>query len=348
MHLVGIVLYSSLLVQGMSLALLNGSLAIGSIKLATNIIITICGILMFSANSKNILSEKFAAWFVVYVAAVTLFTIIIKGLEFTPFPKFNFEYTSSFQKQETAYSQELSKFFGYGAAAAAVVYVNQKNKLIKYIFFFIAVIFLFLSFVGGARGDSVAALFVVVSYLVISNPVRFLLWLALIVFAVYFGVQDWAWLNNFTIFERLLDLKYNLGYRDILLAQSFELLFREPSCLVFGCGFGYFQLYFSYPYDLYPHNVLVESVIVFGIPIALVYIFSIAGGLWLYLHRCGRLDLLILFFVYSLLVGLKSGALFQDWFFTAGCIYFSSVYFHKMVIRNHAPYPAMVSSGVKS
>lgn len=352
-HLTGLALYASLLAIGISLALLNDSLAIGSIGLLTNIAVTLCGILLFNAHDKNILSDRFAAWVLAYVIIGTLFTILIKGLEFTPFPRFNFEYDTSINVMDITYSQELSKFFGFGAAAAALLSVHKKTRLAKYFHFFLAITFLFFSLIGGARGDSIAAFFLVISYFIILNPARTLSLLALTATGVYLGVTDWSWLNNFPIFERLLDLNNNLGQRDVLLAQAFNLLLNEPACLIVGCGFGYFQHYFGYEFGMYPHNTLIELFIVFGAPVALTFIATIAGGLWQYYRRSRKLDLLILFFIYSLLVELKSGVLFGNWFFTAGCIYFSSVYVEKMALgtpflRGYLSplhHPAMVPGG---
>lgn len=103
--------------------------------------------------------------------------------------------------------------------------------------------------------------------------------------------------------------------------------------MIFGCGFGYFQYYFSYPFGMYPHNVLVEFFIVFGAPVTLAFIFIVSGGVWKYYRSSREADLLVLFFTYSLLIGFKSGTVFGDWFFTASCIYFASVYMQKMTMR---------------
>lgn len=355
-HLTGLALYASLLAIGISLALLNGSLETGSTGLLTNIAITLCGLLLFNAHGKNILSDRFAAWVVAYVIAGTLFTLLIKGLEFAPFPYFNFEYDTSVNAMDITYSQELSKFFGFGAAAAALLSIHKKTRLARYFYFILAVTFLFLSFIGGARGDSIAAFLLVIFYFIISSPARALPLLALTATGASLGVTDWSWLNNFPIFERLLDLNNNLGQRDILLAQAFNLLLNEPTCLIAGCGFGYFQHYFGYEFGMYPHNTLIELFIVFGAPVALAFIATIAGGLRQYYRQSRKLDLVILFFIYSLLVELKSGVLFGNWFFTAACIYFSSVYIDKMILGtafsraglSPLHHPALVPGGGKS
>lgn len=345
LSLTGPFLYISLLALGIFLAMLNESLSIGSIGLAANAAITLCGILLFCYRGNNILPDRFAAWFVAYVAASMVFTLLIHGLEFTPFPRFNFEYDSGVHALDITYSQELSRLFGFGAMAAAFLAANKKNRLAKCYYFILILIFLAISFLGGARGDSVAAFIMVVAYWIISNPVRSLPWLALVATSMYAGVPDWSWLDNLSIFQRLMELNDDLGHRDILISQSFSLLLHQPSCLIFGCGFGYFQTNFRYPYDMYPHNILIELLIVFGAPITLAFIFSITAGIWKYYRRCRELDLLVLFFIYSLLVGLKSGSLFGDWFFTAGCIYFSSFYLQNIVIGNPPHHPAMRLTG---
>ena len=331
-HLTGLTLYIFSLVIGISRAVLNGTIEIGSTSLLVNVIITVCGILLLSYQSSNICSIKFAKLFIVYISAGFLLTIFIGGLEFTPIPHFNFDYEAGLNSMETLYSQEMSRFFGFGAMAAAFLAINAGGKWVKYFYFSLVLLFLLLSLLGGARGDSIFALVLVIAYLAISNSIRGLLWLGLILFILYIGARDWSGINNFQVFQRMSGLNGDFGQRDVLLAQSFDLLLKEPTCMVFGCGLGYFQSYFGYPFGMYPHNVLMESFIVFGVPITLAFIFIASGGVWQYYRNSRGADLLVLLFIYSMLVRLKSGALFGDWFSNAGCIYFASLYIQKMTI----------------
>lgn len=331
-HLIGLSLYVFLLAIGITHAMLNESIEIGSTGLLVNAIITVCGILLLGYQDSNICSIRFAKWFFVYVSAGTLLMVLIGGLEFTPVPHFNFDYEAGVNSMETLYSQEMSKFFGFGAMAAAFLAINDRGRWMKYLYFSFVLVFLLLSLLGGARGDSIFALVLVISYLVISNSIRGLLWLGSILLIFYIGIGDWSGIDNFQIFQRMSGLDGDFGQRDVLLAQSFELLLKEPVCMVFGCGLGYFQSYFGYPFGMYPHNVLVESFIVFGVPISLAFIFIVSCGVWRYYRDSRGADLLVLFFIYSMLIRLKSGAVFGDWFFTAGCIYFSSIYMQKISI----------------
>ncbi len=332
-HLIGLSLYAFLLTVGISHAMLNESIEIGSTGLLVNVIITVCGILLLGYKNSNICSIRFAKWFIVYISVGILLTVFIGGLEFTPVPQFNFEYEAGVNSMETLYSQEMSRFFGFGAMAAAFVAINGSGRRVKYFYFSLVLVFLLFSLLGGARGDSIFALVLVMAYLVISTSIRGLLWLGSILFMLYVGVGDWSGIENFQIFQRFSGLEGNFGQRDVLLGQAFQLLLNKPACMIFGCGFGYFQSYFGYPFGMYPHNVLVEFFIVFGIPITLAFIFIVSGGVWKYYRSSREADLLVLFFIYSMLIGLKSGTVFGDWFFTAGCIYFASVYIQKMTIR---------------
>jgi hypothetical protein len=332
-HLIGLTLYIFSLVIAISHAVLNESIGIGSTGLLVNTIITVCGILLLGYQSSNIFSIRFARLFIAYISIGILLTVFIGGLEFTPVPHFNFEYETGVNSMETLYSQEMSKFFGLGAMAAAFLAIKACGRWAKYFYFSLVLVFLLLSLLGGARGDSIFALVLVIAYLVISNSIRGLLWLGLILFMLYIGIGDWSWTDNFQIFQRLSGLDGDFGQRDVLLAQSFDLLLKEPVCMVFGCGLGYFQSYFGYPFGMYPHNVLVESFIVFGVPITLAFIFIVSGGVWQYYRNSHGADLLVLFFIYSMLIRLKSGALFGDWFSNAGCIYFASLYIQKMTIK---------------
>jgi len=107
--------------------------------------------------------------------------------------------------------------------------------------------------------------------------------------------------------------------------DAINLLSDNPRCLLFGCGFGFFQSYHMYDKGLYPHNSIVEAVIVFGLPVVLVVGALFLRGLYLYLRSKKSFDLILGFTLYSGLVSLKSQYLYSCWIFMVSVFYFSSL-----------------------
>ena len=64
--------------------------------------------------------------------------------------------------------------------------------------------------------------------------------------------------------------------RDILWANGWELI-ASDSNLITGNGFNYFQHYYGYDFGLYPHNLLIEIVISFGVIGVILSAGSLAG-----------------------------------------------------------------------
>jgi hypothetical protein len=100
----------------------------------------------------------------------------------------------------------------------------------------------------------------------------------------------------------------DLGMRDILAIQAVDVLERNPTCALIGCGFNFFQVAMGYGYDVYPHNVFLESFITFGMLAGGVFgLFSLVGAYSLY-RRVGS-NPFFYFFVIEYIVSMKSGSL---------------------------------------
>ena len=117
--------------------------------------------------------------------------------------------------------------------------------------------------------------------------------------------------SNFLMVRRLAGaiVDQNFGYRDVLLIQSFELLSNRLDCLLIGCGFNYFQIYYDYGFGLYPHNTFAELIITFGILIGLPLILIVLlGCIRGYFTKLGNTFIFYVLF-YFLGISLKSGNL---------------------------------------
>ena len=166
---------------------------------------------------------------------------------------------------------------------------------------------------GGARGDFAIGLFVIILIMFKFFSVR---WIIITVFflsglvmlILSFELIDFS---NFIMIRRFTGLfaNENFGYRDVLLIQSFELLSNRLDCLLIGCGFNYFQIYYDYNFGRYPHNTFVELIITFGIFISVPLILTVLlGFIRGYFTKVGNTFIFYLLF-YFLGTSLKSGSL---------------------------------------
>lgn len=312
---------------GLLLSVSNDALHIGYNNLLVNVSVTLVGFFFLMVVKPKESYKRLGLPFVCYVVVGFFLTVLVGGFKFNFPPGFVFDYTPVGSAQsDKLYSHGVSQFFGLGAIAAAYLGATVKSKIKSVLFLVVCFVFALLSLLGGARGDSVASLGVVLSYLALRFRIKFVILSVLSFVLIYVMVGDWAdFSQGFLILQRLDMLSSgDLGYRDILLSQAINLILNENRCLVFGCGFGYFQKFYQYDFGMYPHNFVVEFIIVFGVPMFLVISLLVTYGLFLYCKKCGSVDLFVLLFLYTGLVSLKSGALFGGWYFTAATLYLLS------------------------
>jgi hypothetical protein len=294
------------------------------------ILIIIVGVYLLSIENIGSYQPAFAKFFVVYSLIVIVLSIFFGGLVFTPVPSFVFDYISS-SGSNIRYSQGVSQFFGYSALAASTLIINEHKRIKKNLLISFVVIFVVLSLLGGARGDSIFALLLVLVYFLFKlkfNDVGIMSLIILIPFVYIFNMVSF---EDIVIVQRLLSVVDGVGYghRDILLGQSIELLSNNPTCIIHGCGFGYFQRYFEYPLEMYPHNALFEIIIVFGFPITCFMCLICFRGLTDFVNDYKKSDIFLVFFIYSFLLSLKSGTINTNWIFMVFFIFFVSFYFYK-------------------
>jgi hypothetical protein len=143
---------------------------------------------------------------------------------------------------------------------------------------------------GGARGDFVVGFVVVIGMLVRKKSLDGFVALILVLSPLAFYLLT-DMLNSFdglVVVQRLLALVEgeSFGERDLLLAQSADLLANQVQCLIMGCGFNYFQIYFGYEFGMYPHNIFAETLITFGVFLGgLLVSLSIVGVVYGFFSR---------------------------------------------------------------
>jgi len=313
-------LYLIFVFWGMALAFLSGSLEIGATNLIRDTLATLAGLLLLCKARDAELIDKYSGWFLCYIFLGLLVTLAVGGLELSFPPAF---YFASFKDgvDEQFYSQATSEFFGLGAIAAAYVTKTMSPGWKRYISGILIFLFLGLSLLGGGRGDSLGAVIIVVGYFLLVSPMKTFLRMGVVTAASLFLIRDWQCLEQLAIYDRLAVFgEGDLGMRDILLSEVVSLSSQEPLCLLTGCGFGYFQTYFGYEFGMYPHNFLAEALIVFGMPLTALGLITCAYGLKLYFISLGRIDFLVLFFSYYLIIKLKGGDILGSWFLNI-CIF---------------------------
>jgi hypothetical protein len=336
-QLISSALYFLLVLYGTTMSIWSGSFEIGQQNLLMNFAVIAVGLILVSMPTREIIPGSITKMYIRYVLLGLMITIYIGGLKLDFPPHFVFDYQTSLEAAEIVYSQGMSKFFGLGAIAAAFLISKSTKQYKRILLACITLILLALSFLGGARGDSVLAAFIVLTFFANKFPLKFLVFLlASMVVGYTFFSEIESLLGGFVVFQRLFSIfaESDFGLRDVLLNQVVTLLSQEPKCLVVGCGFGYFQSYYDYDFGMYPHNFIAESIIVFGLPITMIFLFSVIGGIKIYYRRVGYMDLFVLLFLYLAIINIKSGYLFGDWLFTVALMHFSVLYFLKFKYRN--------------
>jgi hypothetical protein len=288
--------------------------------------LTIIGCYVFSSKHIPINQNMFAKWVIVYCILIFVISIMLGGLVFSPIPTFVYGYASDSIGKEIYYSQGISKIFGYGALAATSLVVYEKSKTKKYALALIVLFFIALSLLGGARGDSLFVIILVVFYFLYRLDIMNSIIAILFVSISFIFIASFISFEDFIIFNRLKALSDNYGSRDVLFEQSVSLLYNEPQCFVHGCGFGFFQSYYNYRLGLYPHNFVIELIIVFGFPIAVFMMLLFTKGFFNYIKNNQDLDFIVLLIIYTLALGLKSGSINTNWLFLVFFLFFITYY----------------------
>ena len=269
-------------------------------------------------------SYAFSLMIIVYGMLVLSVTIFSGGIELRPLPYFAMEYIS---KQENVnytinYSQGITKIFGLCAIAAFYNFSISRSISMSLVFSFIAIFFILLSAIGGARGDFVAVLAVI--FIIMFKSRNLLLWTLILIVTVssILLMSNQLDIQELALIERFSRIESSGSYRLSIFKDALTLLYQSPNCLVFGCGFNYFQSYFNYPADLHPHNIFIEYIIVFGIIVSIVSLALFFIGLYNSRREGGDLGVLTPVLIFFLLIGLKSGTLVSSWFAMAYIFYF--------------------------
>jgi hypothetical protein len=336
---ISVVLYLFVFLYAVAVASITGGLQIIVQSLAIDFIVALCGIVLFGTQlheSTRILPNEFLRLFTLYAIGAFLLTFAFGGFVFELPPRFVFDVFSDELGREENYSLMMTSFFMLAAIFASIGVVRSGLNIHGTIYFVLLLLFLLLSVLGGGRGELAAGLLIIAFVFFRERKVRLISIAAFGALAVVGLV-----LNSMNVFENVVAVQRfyllfegDLSSRDSLFGQVLDLLANRPSCIVFGCGPGFFQRYHGFDFGLYPHNSIAEATVIYGLPLLMVGLAFAANGFVKYYKKVGGLDLFVIYFAYSCLVSLKSGYLFGSWVVVAGVFFFIGVGFERAALSN--------------
>ena len=267
---------------------------------------------LFLQKSRNeIITDRSLFLLLLSIFLIFFLTLFVGGVSRTIPPVFLFEAQIFGSENDLTYSLGSSRVYGLGALISALL-ATKSSMGFKKIFLYSSMVFLFwLSFIAGGRGEIlITAAMILLCHglgrgvIIVSS--------CMIIYSIAPDLITLASLDEYPVIERFLALKNSYGMRDELLAKSLELLSNEPRCLLLGCGFSYFQQYFGLEMGLYPHNVLIETVIAAGLPLTMILVVLVISKSFI-LGNSNQAKNFLFFMLFFFLVSLKSGELLTSW-----------------------------------
>lgn len=318
--LIGLALVAVIVLYGFIVGLLNGVRDQVTQQALVNVVLIALLVSALIASRGSLLSRRVVWAYLSVVGVVFVASMVSGGFTLTYPPAFHFETLRDESIRSLAYSQGSSKFYGLSAILASFLFTRATTAPQALATLAITVAALALSAIAGGRGDFLAAAAIVSGLLLYR---RTYVGAAIgVSAAVFVLLADFVALRDgFVIVRRLELLSQSLGLRDVLAAQSLELLEQRPLCMAIGCGFGYFQHHHGYGPGTYPHNLLLESVIVFGLPLTLISLLGAAVGFLQLTRRGSSVEPFMLVLAFFGLIGLKSGTLLSSWIVLSGLVF---------------------------
>ena len=336
---ISLVLYLFVFLYVVAVASITGGFNIVVQSLALDFFVSLCGIVLFGTKfheSTRVFPSVFLRLFTFYAIGAILLTFVLGGFVFALPPRFVFDVFSDEIGREENYSLMMTSFFMLAAIFSSIGFVRSGLIIYKIIYLISLLLFLLLSVLGGGRGELVAGLLIIAFVLFRQRKVRFVsiaAFGALVVGGLIFSSMN-VFEDVVAVQRFYLLFEGDLSARDSLFGQVLDLLASQPSCILFGCGPGFFQRYYGYDFGYYPHNSIAEASVIYGLPLLIVGLVFAANGLVKYYKKVGGVDLFLVYFLYSCLISLKSGYLFGSWVVVAGVFFFIGIGFERAKYYN--------------
>lgn len=269
--------------------------------------------------------------YLIYAIISVLLLVLFNGLIFDGSIKFIFDIGSELIGREETYSLGITNFFMI-AVIATISYMNKNIGLSRLLLFIFTFIFFILGVMGGGRGELMAGIIVILIALYKKqnhvNNIFFLIIIFILMMLV--GMSNIG--ENFISRMNVL-LDGDFSGRDMLAMNIFKLISENLTCINIGCGPGYFQKYFDFDFGLYPHNSILEGIIVFGLPLMTLICIGVIAGIVKYLLIYKKSCPFFLIFIFVFLVSLKSGSLLGSWLLIVSAIFFISYYLDSLFAK---------------
>lgn len=319
------------------LSSVNGQQQIGQLFAFRDIlmcfIVNVVFLILLAGQREFIISEDVVKFYLVGSGVIFCYTVYAGGIVFEGGVRFIYSYLEEGLGVYASYSQGISKFYGL-SAVFAFLYLRGAGRG-RYFVGVAVFFFLLISFLGGGRGDFLSAMLTIIIFSKLRP--RYMIFLVIFVIALIYS--DGGGGGNVEavapVFNRYHLMFGDAGYRDVLASQSLQLLAREPQCLVMGCGIGFFQSYWGYPSGMYPHNLILEFIISFGVVITLVLMALFLIGCMVLYKKEGRESYFLAFTFFFLMIGLKSGGLLTSWITTSCVLFLASIGIFKLLGDNY-------------
>lgn len=310
-----IFLYLLLLTYGLLLATINGGIwMVLEIKNLILLIISIFFSLSLMQQIEIIYTKSseikeryiFSFIFSIYIITSLIFIIYMEALSFGPLPTFYYFLNG----ERYWYSQATTLMFGLSGIVFMYSSMHH-NGVQSIIYIFLGLGMMILSLFSGARGEFIISFLVMLMLMFRIISMKNLLYFFLIsAILIYIFLSNFS-LNDIYFLERMSSViaGADLGGRDYFLYLSLNLLTEKPICLISGCGFNFFQVFYDFPYGKYPHNIIAELLITYGMfisfPVLILAIFGVISG---YFSQIGNnLHYYIMLVIFG--ITFKSGSL---------------------------------------
>lgn len=287
-------------------------------------VLVLVGAVLLTLKEVRYQSKFIATFFIIYSTISLIYITITGGFSLFPSPKFYYDMETE-NGALLLYNHGTTKFFGISAIFLLFIILEKKISVSRIFSVTFFCFMFFLSFLGGGRGDFLALIFVCFVMVCFSGIKNAAYYIATISFIFVLIIYMFPYLlEDTTAFIRYDALLQNdiYGKRDILFFDAINLIKNEPICLISGCGLGFFQEYYNYPYALYPHNIFIEAFIAWGSILFLPIVFLFIVGLS---EARNSLGVFLWIGFYFIGIGLKSGDVATSWFAMSFVVYVAAV-----------------------
>lgn len=274
----------------------------------------------FQISQEARLDKSLAYLYICFSLAVLIFLAFTGAITMAPYPAFRYELFAE-SGSRVSYSQGMSQFFGIAAIASFWLLRYDHSATARAALYTLVAAFILLSILGGARGETFFLMLILLAlgYKNIKVILGFV-----VLFSVWFfsNLGQLDFFQSLELLSRFQEVTFDgyFGMRDILFSQAIDILVDDTKCLILGCGYFHFQSYYNYRIGLYPHNILLESFIVFGIFLtSMIVALAVIGFI-----KSRPLGFLGAVSLYAIIISMKSGDIVNSWialtfiFFLAG------------------------------